>query len=872
LLRPRLGLDDDNLRDRSVLVVQAPPGFGKTSLLGQWRREFLARGAAVAWLSADDGDDPRRFLQALTLSVRAGCVRPAFGRHLIESGDASVGDLEGITAWLSEIGMTALDLVLIVDEAERLSERNLQALVYLLHNLPPNLRVVVGGRNRLDEALADLATYGQCVLVGGETLRFTLDETIAFVRNRFGPDVEADACARLHELSEGWPLGLQLVLAAVEGRGDPRSAINLMLARNDWRSVDLVGGLLEQMDPGDVDFLARISLLDSVHPDLCRSMTGNDDAPARLERLVRDTPVFVVGDNNEWCRLHALVCDALQLRVDALPEAERLDLHARAMNWLAAHGMTREAARHARAAGQRQMALDLAEQCLYDAVTQGLQGAVLEWLEGISEAELENRPRLRLAAAWALALSERQEEAGRLVGKILETPGRDAELRYECALILSGAAYFADDPDRCIEIFAPWCESPPHRGPRLAQMHANRLAILAILGGDPPKARRLLQLVPRSNIGRGQAYSAGWVDFIVGLSYLWEGQVRLGEEVLRPALSRTEMELGRRHPVACMLASLLAAALYERDRLDEAAALLANRLDVLERVGSPDTALLGYRTAARIAAARGVEHRALDLLEALGAIGVARNLPRLCIASLAEQIRMHAGKFRSETCRVLVARIDEIVATSTHRPDSLWHRSASLLQTISHVNVAIAAQDWNRALAGLEPAVAFADSLKLGRLRLELMALRALALDRQGGDGRSLLIEAINLSETFGLARTFADAHPIIADWVRRLAEEAAGGTHSATPVRVPRAVNPLPLRDASMPRAIPNMVLTPKEREVLELLARKYSNKEIAQAMSVGEQTVKWHLKNLFGKLEAGSRRHVVRRAQLLGLLEGSD
>ena len=67
-------------------------------------------------------------------------------------------------------------------------------------------------------------------------------------------------------------------------------------------------------------------------------------------------------------------------------------------------------------------------------------------------------------------------------------------------------------------------------------------------------------------------------------------------------------------------------------------------------------------------------------------------------------------------------------------------------------------------------------------------------------------------------------------------------------------------------------MVLTPKEREVLEFLARNLSNKEIATAMSVGEETVKWHLKNLFGKLEAGSRKHVVRRAQLLGLLEGGD
>ena len=872
LVRQRLGLDEESLRERTVVVVQAPSGFGKTSLLGQWRREFLARGAAVAWLSADERDDPQYFLLALTLAVRLGCGRPAFGRLLIEGGGAPLGELEGITAWLAEVASSALDVVLIVDDAERLAEHNLQALIYLLHNLPPNLRVVIGGRGRLDEAVADLTEYGQCVTVGIELLRFQLDETIAFMRNRFGTSLDTDACARLYELAEGWPLGLQLMLAAVESGADPRGAIAEMILRNEGRGEQLVGGLIDRLADEDRDFLIRVSAVDSLHPDLCRRLTGEGDAPARLARLMQDTPIFVAGVDSEWCRLHALARDALRVRLAALPEAQRLSLHARAMEWMAEHGMIQEAARHARAAGHRQKALDLAEQCLYDAVRQGLQGTVLEWLEDISETELDEHPRLRLAAAWALALSERQAEAGRLVARILDAPEADAGLRYECALILSGAAYFADEPDRCVEIFEPWRKSPPTGGdPRLAQMHANRLAILAVVAGDPAQARRILHQLPRCQTGKGQAYTNGWVDYIIAMSYLWEGQVLLCEEHLRPALLRTENELGRRHPVSCMLAALFASALYERDRIDEAAAVLANRLDVLERVGSPGAALLGYRAAARIAAAQGMEHRALDLLEALTAVGVARNLPRLCIASLAEQIRIHAGKFRGETCRVLGERIDEIIEQAERPPASLWYRSVVLVQAIAHVQAAIAAQDWGRALAVLDAAPGFADYLKLGRLRLEVMALRALAVERQGGDGRPLMLEAINLAQTFGLARTFVDSHTVIADWVRRLAEEEARD-NAMDAVQVPRAVRPRIQPEPSLPRAVPSMVLTPKEREVLELLARGYANKEIAQAMAVGEETVKWHLKNLFGKLDAGTRRHAVRRAHLLGLLEGAE
>ncbi|MDE2395749.1 MAG: LuxR family transcriptional regulator, partial [Burkholderiales bacterium] len=59
--------------------------------------------------------------------------------------------------------------------------------------------------------------------------------------------------------------------------------------------------------------------------------------------------------------------------------------------------------------------------------------------------------------------------------------------------------------------------------------------------------------------------------------------------------------------------------------------------------------------------------------------------------------------------------------------------------------------------------------------------------------------------------------------------------------------------------------------REVLELLARNLSNKEIGLAMQVGEETIKWHLKNLFTKLDAGTRKQVVQRARILGLIESA-
>ncbi len=73
-------------------------------------------------------------------------------------------------------------------------------------------------------------------------------------------------------------------------------------------------------------------------------------------------------------------------------------------------------------------------------------------------------------------------------------------------------------------------------------------------------------------------------------------------------------------------------------------------------------------------------------------------------------------------------------------------------------------------------------------------------------------------------------------------------------------------------PRRQAGATLTPKERSILLLLARNYSNKEIAKAIATSDETVKWHLKNLFNKLGAGSRKHAVTRARTLGFISFSS
>ncbi|PWR18326.1 LuxR C-terminal-related transcriptional regulator [Zavarzinia compransoris] len=872
LPRSRLSLNSGLLSERAIILVQAPPGFGKTSLLAQWRREALARGAAVAWLSADDNGDPVRFLQSLVLSVRIGCGRPGFGRTLPAGSPPGAGALDGVTSWLAEVAVTPLDLVVIIDEADRLSTAGRAVLGYLLHNAPQNLGLIVAGRAGLDTEVADLIEYGECLPVGQDMLRFRLEETIALVRGRLGSGVDVDACARLHERADGWPLGLQIILADLERSDDPHTALKGLTIGSATLDQHLVDRLLSRLSAEDEAFLVRISVVDHLHPDLCRTLADRDDAPERLARLVRDTPVFLTADDSEWCRLHMLVRSALRERFAALPAAERARLHGRASLWLAARGMVEDAARHAEAAGDHDLSYDLVERSLYDTLMKAGPEAVLEWSRLLPVEELDRRPRLRLAVAWALALGDRHQEANEWVGRILGQPGVDESLRYECDLITSGAAYYADDPEACIAVFQPWIERKPVLPPRLATNHVNRLAMITLFRDGPGAARDVYQTLPVEDRKGAPSTALLWSRLITGLTYVWEGQVRLGEGDLRVALAEAEADLGRRNPLVCMLAALLAVAVYEADQIDEAAALLANRLDILEGAGAPEPMLLAFRTAARIACAQGADYRGLEILDALHRVAVKRHLPRLGIFSLGEQVRIHAGRFRSETCRSLVERIDEILARDDLSKGDVWHRSAIMQRHLARAYAAIAAQKWKEALACLEQAVPPAERARHGRLRIEIMALRAYALDRLGERAGPLLDEALNLAATYGLKRTIVDAHPGLADWARRLTEEAAKAHLSNPAMTIAPTLRPPAPRAQGGPKVVASMVLTPKEREVLELLARALSNKEIAQAMEIGEETVKWHLKNLFGKLDAGTRKQLLHRARILGLLEGAD
>jgi LuxR family maltose regulon positive regulatory protein len=234
------------------------------------------------------------------------------------------------------------------------------------------------------------------------------------------------------------------------------------------------------------------------------------------------------------------------------------------------------------------------------------------------------------------------------------------------------------------------------------------------------------------------------------------------------------------------------------------------------------------------------------------------------VISLVEQIRLSALQQREQSCASLAERLTQVVAEGNTLGWGMLQRFIDIQLGLAEAYRQLLARNWAAVRTALAPAKSLAEQLRRNRDLLQIHLLDALAARHLGEDADGIFRESLFIIETLGLKRLLADTHPELLDWDKSLRNK------DGLLERVPASPQPpAPAHVQAQAKQIaPSILLTPKERDVLRLLASNLSNKEIAMALDLSVQTVKWHLKNLFGKLNAGSRKHLVDRARILGIL----
>src|SRR6266567_4845014 len=412
--RPRLLERLNEGLHRNLILISAPAGFGKTTLVSQW----LAAGPRLtAWLSLDEGEnDPARFLTYLVAALQTIAAT---------LGEGALGVLQSpqppppeaiLTALLNDLTTIQDQFVLVLDDYHMIAAKAVdQTLTYLVEHLPPQMHLVIATREDPPLPLARLRARGYLTEVRADDLRFTPSEAAAFLNQAMGLNLSAQDIVALERRTEGWIAGLQLAALSMQGHEDAASFIRSFTGSHHFVLDYLLEEVLGQQSERIQHFLLRTSILDRMTGPLCDAVLLDPSASGQetLDYLERAN-LFIVPLDNErhWYRYHHLFADLLRQRLHqsiasspADAQSQVNELHSRASQWYEDHGLEIEAFHHAAAAHDVERAERLMEGKGIPLHFRGAVTALLAWLESLPTTVLNARPSLWVRYASLLLVN-----------------------------------------------------------------------------------------------------------------------------------------------------------------------------------------------------------------------------------------------------------------------------------------------------------------------------------------------------------------------------------------------------------------------------------------------------------------------------------
>ena len=878
-----------------MTLISAPAGFGKTTLLSEWRMMHLGSEYPLAWVSLEEADnDLTRFLFYLVGALRA-----------IEAdvGDATLASLRSpqpppieslLTALVNEISEIPKDFALVLDDYHLIANEAVhETIVFLLDHLPPQAHLVIASRTDPPLPLARLRARGQLTELRAHDLRFTPEETAAFLRGAMGLDLPEESVVALEERTEGWVAGLQLAALSMRGREDISGFIADLKGSNRYVLDYLAEEVLRRQPEDTGSFLLQTSILERLSGPLCDAVTDRADGQEILQRLEQENLFTVpLDDERRWYRYHHLFSEFLRERLRRTRPDLEPQLHHRASGWYERDGLVQEAVGHALAAGDLENAARLIEENFREMLAQGEATSLLSWMEGLPEELLRSRPWLCIPCAWALLITGQLEAAEARVndlesmvdaagspmeGREIPPGGEElAAVSGEAAAIRAYIVRNRGEVLRSIELSRRALGLLPEDNLTLRGILAYLLGGAYSMSGDLAAAREYLSEAITTNQRAGNAFAALLATRGLAELQVMGGHLHRAADLYRQALLLAQQ---RPFPAAGLAHVGMGELLYEWDDLDGAMRHLTEGIELGEQSGGTSIVLPGHALLARVKWARGDPEGALrairdDETTAQGLTPSSRDLNR--IVAYGARLRLAQGDLGG-AARLLEER--RIGAN-----DDLDH--LNVLEHLVLARVLIARSELDVALDLLERSLEVAEATGSMGSAIEILAVEAQALDARGDKAGAMtaLGRALSLAEPEGYVRTFVDEGEPMATllqrWLRaqRKGRPSSSGPQNASPEYVRRLLaafrRPSGSRaldtgpdNARAAQPLPDP-LSERELEVLRLIADGKSNREISGQLYITIDTVKKHLTHIFAKLDVRSRTQAVAHARELGLV----
>ena len=883
---------DDSLDPAARLtLVSAPPGFGKTTLLGAWAGSFREAKSQepcrIAWLSLDEGDnDPVLFwaylIAALQTQAEGIGAQALTWLHAPQSPDLKAA----VAVLVNDLAQIPGCFVLILDDYHviRLSSIH-DSLSFLIERMPPQFHVVVMTRADPPLPLALLRGRGQLLEIRLPELRFSDDEAYSYLSQSAANALSQSDAARLNAKAEGWAAGLQMAGASLRGQANVEAFITSFSGNSRYILDYLIEEVLNRQTPAVQDFLLATSILDRLSGPLCDSLLAAPEtevgeigaalSSGEMLRQLEDSNLFIsaLDDQRYWYRYHRLFADLLTKRLSQIAPARVGVLHSRASRWYEENGFADRAVEHAFKAQDYSRAARLVEALADDLWKQGEHTRLLKWLQELTDEQIRAQLPLAIFKAGLLVLKGNLREAelcldqadedlpvapldgallDRLIGRAATVRALIAESRADGAGILHYAHLALEKLSPSLD--AVW-----------------RIMALVALGhqeltqGHFPACKQHLFLAVE--IGRSAGCFFLLLDTMTKLVLaLWlAGRLKEAADVCQEGLQLIDQNGLDRIPATSMLYLAWGFILFESRRSEEAKHFILRGLD-LSRVGDNVISLawayhelaIVLTTQGDVAAAEAANREAYQLTQKY-------ELPSWLTCSIAGQKAFQlidSGRL-AEAEQFLQSRDIRLDGLMAHPHQVEYEALAYLLE--ARGELAAAADLLERLI----------DTARADRQESWVITYQTrlcLVWQSLGDKARALevLDAALSLAEPEGTLEIFVGKGEPMA---RLLYDAAKQGTHADFARRLlamfPMAATPLPTAPAAQQREHALIEpLSDREIETIRLVAAGLSNKEIAQRLHISVRTVKFHMTNIYGKLGVDSRTQALARARLLGLI----
>jgi LuxR family maltose regulon positive regulatory protein len=864
--RPQLLEKLDGVLSHRMTLVSAPAGAGKSVLISDWVQSARKKGVTFGWLSLDDADnDPGRFLEYLVASLEEGGMLLDAATFPTKSGEKV--QIEEILAGLIRGIMSfKLEIVLILDDYYLISNQEVHtSLEYLIEHAPVHLHIVILTRSDPPFELARLRVTGQLVEIRMEHLRFSIKETSEFLSKSAGVQLTETEVIALNERTEGWIAGLQMAAISLLGSVDVSAFVAAFAGSHRYIFDYLLEQVLNRQTAEVREFLLKTSVLERLSPPLCNAIaeTGRTTHSFLVDLERNNLFLVPLDDERRWYRYHHLFSDLLRLMLEQTYPGLSYKLHQRACQWYEAHGMLPEALHHALSSGDMRLVAQIVSANVLVLVENDEVAPTLQKIDSVPYDEMIAMPWLIIARAWVMGAGQTQKSF-----QMLDVAEKSSE-------------NLPDGIER----------------QRLKAHIAAARAFVSGLQGDADltiaNARLANELLPTEEYAVRALNLTIWGDIL--------SADRRNDRLVMPILDQAvELAHQAKKPHVAMIASqVMATAHLHAGRLGEAHRVCLEALAIAEDYQRRYQRHLSltpviYSLLGRILAEWGENEKAvqfarkgLTLSEFDGQyfnyVNCLCYLGRILVLGndleQAHQVFQRADNAAQKISpwfwqNSIIFNLDSMLDSEAPDPSEISQQLHRLRETGASYPTLLSARlmlrdnQANKALAALDQALSELEG-QPSFIVTWIYALRALAFQDMGEIKNALasLKQALELGEPENRVATFLREGPAM-EKLLKLAR-----AKSIAPTFVQRLLAAFESRRKQKPESTPVSEaliepLSERELEILQHLNSYLSTPEIADLLVVSANTVRTHIKNIYGKLGVHGRSRAVMRARELGLL----